>query len=99
MCILLTMNGRGHPGYGQMMENLRERECYVVLVTMNPRLKLAQSADLVVTLPWISQDISANFYEDQIIVYMFIELLLYEVGRRSPLAGSAQTPRLSGETW
>lgn len=91
LCILFSMNGRGNSNYGQMLENLRDRGCNVALVTMNARLKLAQFADLVIILPWISHDTQANFFEDQIIVYMFIEMLLYEVVKRSPIMGGAGT--------
>lgn len=79
MCILFTLKGRGTSRYQQMLENLRERGCYVLLITMNKRLPLVQIADTAVVLPWISQENASNFFEDQIIVYMFVELLLHEV--------------------
>lgn len=84
VCILFTLNGRGRPDYAQMLADLQARGCYVILVTMNDRLKMVQYADETVVLPWISHDARTNFFEDQIIVYLFIELLLYEVVKLSP---------------
>jgi DNA-binding MurR/RpiR family transcriptional regulator len=83
--ILFTLNGRGSITYADLLAVLKKRGCYTVLVTMNPKLKAAQHAQQVVTLPWVSHANNVNFYEDQIIVYFFIELLLYEVARLSPL--------------
>lgn len=79
LCILFTMFGRGRKDYDQMMALLQERGCHTVLVTMNPRLPSARYADQVIALPCISRASATNFFEDQIIVYLFIELLLYEV--------------------
>ncbi len=79
LCILFTMFGRGRKDYDQMLATLRERGCQKILVTMNPRLPLARYADQIISLPCISRASATNFFEDQIIVYLFIELLLYEV--------------------
>ncbi|MPN00663.1 hypothetical protein SDC9_147859 [bioreactor metagenome] len=49
---------------------------------MNPHLPLARDVDQVIALPCISRSSTTNFFEDQIIVYLFIELLLYEVANR-----------------
>lgn len=73
------MFGRGRKDYDQMLALLQERGCHTVLVTMNPRLPSARYADQVIALPCISRASATNFFEDQIIVYLFIELLLYEV--------------------
>lgn len=88
VCILFSLNGRGCADYPQMLADLRDRGCCTILVTMNPHLKMAQHAALTVTLPWISHESAANFFEDQIIVYVFIELLLYEIVKRSPTPGN-----------
>ncbi|MCD7807392.1 MAG: MurR/RpiR family transcriptional regulator, partial [Lachnospiraceae bacterium] len=80
-CVLLTMNGRGNPEYPQMIANARSRGCTTWLITMNPKIKAAKEAENIITLPWVSRASKENFFEDQIIVYLFIELLLYEVVR------------------
>ncbi len=79
VCILFSMRGRGSANYGQMLENLRERGCATWLITMKPDLDLIKLADHTIRLPWISHDNKANFFEDQIVVYLFIELLLHYV--------------------
>ncbi len=87
VCILFTLAGRGCPTYPQMLADLQRRGCCTVLVTMDPRLKMLQNADIPVILPWISHSTTTNFFEDQIIVYIFIELLLYELVKSYPLLG------------
>lgn len=84
LCILFTLNGRGNAAYPDNIASLRKRGCTTWVITMNPRIKAAKEAENVVTLPWVSRSSKTNFYEDQIIVYMFIELLLYELVQLCP---------------
>lgn len=77
--IIFSMKGRGIAAYDGYIAELTERGCCVILVTMDPKIPAAQRVTQVITLPCPSQDPSPNFLEDQIVVYLFIELLLYEV--------------------
>ena len=81
-CILFTMKGRGGVElYSNTAQTLKKRGCHVILVTMTANLPIVKHADQVILLPCPSRDPSANFYEDQIVTFLFIELLLYEVTR------------------
>lgn len=84
LCVLFSVMGRGLRGREGVVRSLHERGCMVLLITMNPRQPAAEYADQVFTLPCISHDSSKNFFEDQIIVYTFLELLLYEVAKIYP---------------
>lgn len=77
--IIFSMKGRGIATCDGSIAELAERGCYVILVTMDPKMPAAQKVTQVITLPCPSRDPSPNFLEDQIVVYLFIELLLYEV--------------------
>lgn len=79
LCIVMSMNGRGTRSYPALMTSLVERGCDVVLVTMNPKIGLIRHATEAVLLPWISNDYSAGFLEDQLIVFMYVECLLNEI--------------------
>lgn len=86
LCIVFSMNGRGNsmgPSrsgvYGSNMETARTRGAHVALITMNKNLGLRSCADLSIVLPWISHENKSNFFEDQIVVYAFIELLLLQL--------------------
>lgn len=79
--IIFSMKGRGIAAYSSSIAEMVERGCCVILVTMDPKIPAVQWASQVITLPCPSQDPSPNFLEDQIVVYLFIELLLYEVSR------------------
>lgn len=80
-CILLTMAGRGIATAAEMMDTLRGRGAEVYLITMDRRSGLGAHAGEALYLPWISRDPSVNFYEDQVIVFMFIEILMVKVSR------------------
>lgn len=81
VCIIFTMAGRGIPDAAELMDTLRERGAEAHLITMNKSLSLHEHADETYVLPWVSRDASVNFYEDQIIVFMFIEILLVKISR------------------
>lgn len=84
LCILISTMGRGIRGRENTLRTLRERGCKIILICMNPKQPAAEYADLVFALPWISHDAGDNFFEDQVIVYLFLELLLYEVAKLYP---------------
>lgn len=79
LCIILSMEGRGFAGREYIVENLQSHHCPTLLITMNSRIHLADHADQVMLLPRVTDDSPTNFYEDQVIVYILLELLLYEI--------------------
>ncbi len=81
LCIVLSMAGRGFNNRENIIDNLKEHGCPLLLITMNNKMHIAQCADLVLLLPRVMDDSQNNFFEDQIIVYVMLELLLYEVAR------------------
>lgn len=81
VCIVYTMKGRGCSKYGLFMETLKNNGATVILITMTPKLPLAKYADHVILLPCISRENTSHFYEDQIIVFLFNELLLTEISK------------------
>lgn len=81
LCILISVEGRGFAGKESIVSSLSKRGCQTLLITMNPKHPLVKEMQHVLTLPWISHDTSTNFFEDQIILYMGLELLLYEVAK------------------
>lgn len=82
VCIVFSMQGRGNARYSEDMDLMRERGVDVHLVTMDRHSCMLSHADTAYVLPWISHGDSINFFEDQIIVYMFIEMLLLNVSKR-----------------
>ena len=81
LCIILSMMGRGFAGRELIVDNLKAHGCPLLLITMQNKSHLAQYADQILLLPRVSDDSQDNFFEDQIIVYVLLELLLYEVAR------------------
>lgn len=81
LCILLSIAGRGFAGRESLVTSLRKSGCQTLLITMNPKQSLAKEVNQMLVLPWISNDTSTNFFEDQIIMYMGLELLLAEVAK------------------
>lgn len=79
LCIVLSMAGRGFREKESILENLKAHNCPMILITMNNKMHIAQLADELLLLPRVTDDSQDNFFEDQIIVYVMLELLLYEV--------------------
>ena len=79
LCIVLSMAGRGFREKEHILENLKAHNCSLMLITMNNKMHIAQLADEVLLLPRVTDDSQDNFFEDQIVVYVMLELLLYEV--------------------
>jgi len=79
--ILFTMKGGGIRPFNDYITDLAGKGCHIILVTMDPKIAVVREADQVIVLPCPSQDTSPNFLEDQIVVFLFIELLLYEVSK------------------
>lgn len=74
-CIAFTMAGRG-ADYLSLIRDAHAGGAQVALISMNSTLECVQEADIAIVLPWISHENRANFFEDQLVVYMFIEVLL-----------------------
>lgn len=81
VCIVITLSGRGYAHYGALMETMRSRGADVHLISMNKNLALGEKATWTYYLPWISHDTSINFFEDQIVTMMFIEVVLLRISR------------------
>lgn len=81
VCVLFSLQGRGLVSSPTLAPNLHAGGATLIVVTMNPKLPMRKYADHTVVLPCISRSDSHNFYEDQIIGYVFIELLLHELSR------------------
>ncbi len=82
LCILFSIAGKGSTLYPEMFQQLKERHCTTVLITMSPKLKsISKNTDINIVLPYIGQNGSQNFYDDQAIYLIFIEILLYEVAK------------------
>lgn len=81
VCVLFSLKGRGFINFPKIAPNLRASGATVIVVTMDPKLSALKYADHSVVLPCISRLDSHNLYEDQVIGYMFIELLLHEISR------------------
>lgn len=84
LCIVISVAGRGFVGRDGLFRSLHDNGCPILLITMNPKISAAKYASQIFTLPWISHDVADNFFEDQVIVYVFLELLLYEVAKLYP---------------
>lgn len=80
LCIVFSMNGRG-TDYAPLMDSIVNRGGEVYLITMNPEIDLINHATQAVTLPWISRDYEFGTLEDQIIVFMYLEILLDEISK------------------
>lgn len=81
LCVVLSMEGRGFSGKENILSSLKEHGCPLLLITMNAKMPLAQFADQLLLLPRITDDSPSNFFEDQVIVYVALELLLYEIAQ------------------
>ncbi|MBF4694461.1 MurR/RpiR family transcriptional regulator [Fusibacter ferrireducens] len=84
LCILFSIAGKGSRLYPELLQRLKERGCTTVLITMSPNLKaISKNTDITIVLPYIGQAQTQNFYDDQAIFLIFIEILLCEVARLS----------------
>lgn len=82
LCVVLSLNGRGTKRYPSLMNSLTSRDCDVALITMNPKSALVEQATECAVLPWISNDYSETFLEDQLVVFMYLECLLQRIAHK-----------------
>ncbi len=67
--------------YGAYIRDLKARGCKVAFLTMASNLPLAKDCDYYITLPRVSYDKGFAFMDDQAIFFIFIEVMLSELGR------------------
>jgi hypothetical protein len=48
---------------------------------MDRKIDLARHASVTVVLPWINHDSATELFEDQIVIFAFIEILLFEIAK------------------
>lgn len=82
LCIIFSIKAMSKP-YGDCVKILKENNCKIVLVTMNPRPAFKKDCTEVITLPNISKMSSSKFLDDQAIFFVFIEIILSELAKLS----------------
>jgi DNA-binding MurR/RpiR family transcriptional regulator len=82
LCIIFSI--KGSPAmYSDIVKTLKENRCKVILIAMNPGTPLKKDCDTVIMLPYISKMSEIFFLDDQVIFFVFIEILLSELARLS----------------
>lgn len=83
LCILFSVSGKGSTSYPELFEKLKSSGCTTVLITMsNSMQKINKNADFTFTLPTLYECANANlsnFYDEQAVFLIFIEILLCEI--------------------
>ncbi len=79
LCILFSVRGCGTPMYEELLHDLNANGCPIILITMNPQMRMCRYASQVITLPWFKNNIPGNFFDDQITMMVLVELLLYHI--------------------
>lgn len=80
LCIIFSIKGLNSI-YGEYLKNLKDQHCFFTLITMTPKCTIAQYADQLFTLPYISRSNQETFLDDQAVFFVFIELLLNEIAK------------------
>lgn len=78
LCIIFSIKGMSTI-YADYVLYLKESKCPLTVITMTPKTSLAQQADQLFLLPYISRTNRETFLDDQAIFFVFIELLLNEL--------------------
>lgn len=68
--------------YGRLVETLTTRNIPIVLVTMTPTLPFADKCTQVISLPPVFGGY-AKFIDEQVIFFVFVEILLHELAKIS----------------
>ena len=82
LCIIFTITGLSHV-YEQIAASCKEKDCDVIIFTMNPHCPLLPYAKEIIYLPYISRSSYDAFLDDQAIFFIFIELFLSELATQS----------------
>lgn len=72
--IIFTISGKGH--YESVVHTLHERGCPIVCITMSQILPYRNLCTDSIILPRIDKDSSISFLDNQVIFFVFIEILL-----------------------
>lgn len=72
--IIFTISGKGH--YDIVVHTLHERGCPVILITMSQILPYQNLCTEAIILPRIDKDSNISFLDNQVIFFVFIEILL-----------------------
>lgn len=78
LCIIFSIKGAKHP-YLDCVKILKDNNCRIVLVTMNPLTPLKPYCDQLITLPYVSKQSDVTFLDDQLIFFVLIEIILCEI--------------------
>lgn len=70
-----------HDIYAPFIRELHSVGCPIVLITMNVNHKLQDYINKTITLPFVSKSDLTTFYDDQAIIFIFIEILLNELAK------------------
>ena len=81
LVIIFTVRDNAHC-YGHIIDTLVENQIPIVLVTMTPSLPFAKKCTQVITLPAVFQGY-AKFIDEQVIFFVFVEILLHELAKIS----------------
>lgn len=80
LCIIFSIKGITDP-YLDIVKNLHQKHCFFTLITMTPKNHLVPYADQLLTLPYVSRAHRDTFLDDQVIFFVFIEILLNEIAK------------------
>lgn len=72
--MIFTISGKGH--YDSIVHTLHERGCPVVCITMSQILPYRNLCTESIILPRIDKDSNISFLDNQVIFFVFIEILL-----------------------
>ena len=81
LVIIFTVRDN-EPCYARIIDTLTSSQVPVVLVTMAPSLPFAKKCTQVITLPAVFQGY-ATFIDEQVIFFVFVEILLHELAKVS----------------
>ena len=81
LVIIFTVRDNAHC-YARIIDTLTSSQVPVVLVTMAPSLPFAKKCTQVITLPAVFQGY-ATFIDEQVIFFVFVEILLHELAKVS----------------
>lgn len=79
-CILFSIKAMDH--YNQVINLLKLNDCPISLITMTANNKLEPNVDQQILLPIVSRLTSTSFLDDQIIYFVFIEVLLNVLSKK-----------------
>lgn len=78
LCIIFSITGNTSP-YIECAKSLSDTGCTLVLITMNPKSIISKECDSIIRLPLISKQSGSKFLDDQVIFFVFIEIILAEL--------------------